>query len=339
MSLVEELPTTAPLKVSHGWAYVPDTGPIAATQPGSRADRKRTAAAATTAAAQVNYRTKQEKAIQARLDALNRENPKDGGHLPIPSRPTSTSERDQGRRMTSNVKRILTYQRGFQHYLAEELASPDQRHYVYPNVNTGGMAPPVLRDSDVLATQSRRDSKASSRRRSGVSRQSIGTAVTPSERSQARGPARSTQRSRPSSRSESISIPDPSPSKNPVSDPRSQESISHDDDRPAEHDTTMTDPPLYPPEYDHDPLLRTLPSEVPLPPSDRVMQLLISEPPLTWTASRAPPLEADKRPPARHFCGICGYWGRVKCKKCNEWTCGIMDCWRGHEGVCAMANT
>lgn len=343
MSLVEELPTTAPLKVSHGWAYVPDTGPITAAQPGSRSDRKRTAAAATTTAAQVNHRSKQEKAIQARLDALNRENPKDGVHVPIPLRTGGISERDKGRKMTSNVKRILTYQRGFQHYLAEDLAAPDQKHYILPTLGTGGMGPPVVKESENLGKQSRRDSKVSSRR-STTNRQSIGNATNTPEASQAQKHTPSTKRKRPSSRSQSISTTNPPPSTAPSSTAQLQDE-EHDKDNPSvEQDTVMLDttqpppPTTYPPEYDHDPLLRTLPSEVPLPPSDRVIQLLLAEPPLTWTASRATPLAADKTPPARHFCGVCGYWGRVKCRKCGDWTCGILDCWKGHAGVCVMAN-
>ena len=78
-------------------------------------------------------------------------------------------------------------------------------------------------------------------------------------------------------------------------------------------------------EFDNDPLLR---SYIPSAPSERIMQALLSEPPLSYTASRAT-LDAGEKPP-RRFCSICGYWGRVKCVKCNARTCGL-DCYRIHE--------
>lgn len=91
----------------------------------------------------------------------------------------------------------------------------------------------------------------------------------------------------------------------------------------------------YPKEWDDDPLLRS--DGVPVMPSEKVMQILLSEPPLSYSAARATPLDEEHRPPSRNFCAICGYWGRVKCGKCGEWTCGIMECWKSHEGVCEMA--
>lgn len=124
-------------------------------------------------------------------------------------------------------------------------------------------------------------------------------------------------------------------------------------DTASTDDVTMTDAPVdesatqpaedsatgqadsYPKEWDDDPLLRS--EGVPAMPSDRIMQLLISEPPLSYTAARALPPDEEHRLPPRNFCSICGYWGRVKCGKCGEWTCGIMECWRSHEGVCEMA--
>ncbi|EEP76155.1 predicted protein [Uncinocarpus reesii 1704] len=85
--------------------------------------------------------------------------------------------------------------------------------------------------------------------------------------------------------------------------------------------------PLIVSEYDNDPLLR---SYVPSAPSDRILQALLSEPPLSYNASRAKfPAHANRKPP-RHFCGICGYWGKVKCIKCRTRVCGL-DCLRVHD--------
>ncbi|KAM5474323.1 hypothetical protein MauCBS54593_001897 [Microsporum audouinii] len=54
-------------------------------------------------------------------------------------------------------------------------------------------------------------------------------------------------------------------------------------------------------ESDNDPLLR---SYIPAAPSERIMMALVSEPPLSYHASRAT-LPANTKPP-RHFCSICG---------------------------------
>ena len=84
------------------------------------------------------------------------------------------------------------------------------------------------------------------------------------------------------------------------------------------------------PDLDNDPLLK---SHTPKFPSARVMEALLSEPPLSYTAARAK--SSDDGKPVRHFCATCGYWGKVKCRKCGERTCGLMECWKAHEGGCA----
>ncbi|KAJ5418150.1 uncharacterized protein N7487_001700 [Penicillium crustosum] len=63
-------------------------------------------------------------------------------------------------------------------------------------------------------------------------------------------------------------------------------------------------PKLIKSEYDNDPLLR---SYAPPVPSDRIMQRLLAEPPLSYNASRAKPLAAGR--PGRHFCWVGVCWG------------------------------
>lgn len=81
-----------------------------------------------------------------------------------------------------------------------------------------------------------------------------------------------------------------------------------------------------------DPLLAT--RGIPKLPSKRLMDALLAEPPLSWDAAAARPMET--RMPVRHFCSVCGYWGKVRCKRCGERTCGLMECWKGHEGSCVV---
>ncbi|KAK9639980.1 hypothetical protein V6000_001202 [Aspergillus fumigatus] len=78
-------------------------------------------------------------------------------------------------------------------------------------------------------------------------------------------------------------------------------------------------------EYDNDPLLR---SYIPSAPSERIMQALLAEPPLTYNAARAGPPLTAKAP--RHFCCMCGYWGKIRCKNCHVRTCGLA-CYKVHE--------
>ena len=78
-------------------------------------------------------------------------------------------------------------------------------------------------------------------------------------------------------------------------------------------------------EYDNDPLLR---SYTPSAPSDRIMQALLAEPPLTYHAARVGPSASTV--PERHFCCMCGYWGKIRCKGCHLRTCGL-ECYKIHE--------
>lgn len=76
---------------------------------------------------------------------------------------------------------------------------------------------------------------------------------------------------------------------------------------------------------DGDPLLR---SYVPTAPSERIMQMLLNEPPLTYSAARVGPPVTTSAP--RHFCCMCGYWGKIRCKNCHLRTCGL-ECYKVHE--------
>ncbi|KAK2766269.1 hypothetical protein FQN54_007786 [Arachnomyces sp. PD_36] len=80
-------------------------------------------------------------------------------------------------------------------------------------------------------------------------------------------------------------------------------------------------------EFDNDPLLR---SYIPSAPSERIMQALLSEPPLSYNASRAGPPTVEGSGTSRQFCSICGYWGGIRCRKCHSRTCGL-DCYKVHE--------
>jgi zinc finger HIT domain-containing protein 1 len=58
-----------------------------------------------------------------------------------------------------------------------------------------------------------------------------------------------------------------------------------------------------------------------VPPSEQTIEALLKMPALTYGAVAAgPPLS---NAPARKFCGMCGYWGKVKCTFCGTYVCGL----------------
>ena len=64
-----------------------------------------------------------------------------------------------------------------------------------------------------------------------------------------------------------------------------------------------------------------LESVVPPKPSEALISALVNAAPLSYNAARASPLSSGK--PQRHFCEICGYWGRIKCLRCGGRVCGL----------------
>lgn len=93
---------------------------------------------------------------------------------------------------------------------------------------------------------------------------------------------------------------------------------------------------------DADPLLA---SWLPPLPTDEELRELMRAPPLTYHQARgvwAPAGAGDaggagegnrKRYPTRHFCEVCGYWGRVRCMKCGTRVCAL-DCLNVHREEC-----
>ena len=73
---------------------------------------------------------------------------------------------------------------------------------------------------------------------------------------------------------------------------------------------------------------RLLESYSPTAPSEELLDALIKTPALSYNAARATPSTSGK--PQRHFCEICGYWGKVKCMRCGARVCGL-ECKRAHD--------
>ncbi|EHA19641.1 hypothetical protein ASPNIDRAFT_178288, partial [Aspergillus niger ATCC 1015] len=126
---------------------------------------------------------------------------------------------------------------------------------------------------------------------------------------------------KPSSSSRRSSTPLTAPTPKPDTSSRNKDAEKKDE---AEEKEQQNPHELIKSEYDNDPLLK---SYIPSAPSERIMQALLSEPPLTYHASRAGPPIARKSP--RYFCCMCGYWGKIRCKNCHLRTCGL-GCYKVH---------
>ncbi|KAK5190123.1 hypothetical protein LTR47_010050 [Exophiala xenobiotica] len=348
MPLIEELPVTSMnVRASHGWAYVPDTAAApnpAAAQLGSRKRGRDGAPRTMTAQAAHKLSAKQEKAIQQRLNDLGKENYREA-NIPIPKRDgAGAGAGARGKTKTQNVRRILGYNRTFQHYLADEEAGVN----VYgaaaaasnavggPTGTTKGGAADARRRSSVMPEQQKPKTKT---KRNGSLVKKEGKEKEKETRK--RGATMTVQ----AEGGEDVDMADAPDGQQAKPEPESDAGAG-----PAE--STIDDAAL-----DKDPLLR--PRDIPKMPSDRVMQALLSEPALSYTAARAKPLEGNTdsasattfgmrtgstgnnllvAKPQRWFCAVCGYWGKVRCQRgCGERVCGLMECWRGHEGVCPLA--
>jgi zinc finger HIT domain-containing protein 1 len=383
MPLIEELPVASTTRASHGWTYVPDNASTlpSATQLTSR-KRNRDGTTATSSLARAhssahNLTAKQEKAIQQRLADLNKENYKDVTiHIPKREAPSAkgagggaASKQKKTAAATPNVKRILAYQRTFQHYLANEEAG----------VNVYGSAAGAAASAHAHAAKqggqpTQQKGAGDSRRKSAVT-----AASTTPVAAQKAGAAKRTSSLRHSKSATILKTEETvtanskadvdkadAPPHQPSSPTTAQKSPTTRQKHPPSPTSTQKAAPApsplplpYDPALDKDPLLKTL--DLPKMPSERVMQALLAEPPLSYIAARAKPLDdlstasdADgpglftrrtgnsslTAKPARWFCSVCGYWGKVRCKYgCGERVCGLLECWRGHEGVCSLAAT
>jgi zinc finger HIT domain-containing protein 1 len=374
MPLIEELPLHTPgARVQPGWAYVP-TDPstvqplLAATQAPTarkraRLDPSSSLNTSTAASSSQHISAKQQKAIDARLRDLGRENYKDVV-VPIPKRDpndfagaTKPAAQTPTNKKSSNVRRILGYSRGFAHYLADEEAAITAGGGGFQGTWGNGVS--VSAAAGVGGGAGRQGAEKTAERKD--RRKSAGAHL-PAKARGGRGKGASLPEteddvlevkvkhevappvdgrtenkldSDPTLRDGDVAMsgtdaPTTTTTTTTAAKPRSQDNTAHQQPSTQQQ---QPPPPRYDPALDADPLLRTL--NLPPQPSARVIAALLSEPPLSYAAARATPLPPNKTLPRRHFCGVCGYWGRVRCRKCAERSCGLAECWKAHEAGCA----
>ncbi|KAF3400830.1 SWR1 complex subunit vps71 [Talaromyces pinophilus] len=304
MPLVEVLGTSRS-HATPGWAYVPETA-LQKSSTTLTTSRKR--GIREPGRTGTDLTSRQNHATIRHLAELDRENHRDNVHIPVPVRKDAI-QRDNGRgaraKTTSNVRRIMQSQKTFKNYLDDEEAALAHS----TATTTGGVAAvPVVVGaaagvSKVARVAARRSLTPAFAAASSTTQDTL------TER-QKRALARKTTST-------------DTPATKKQKSERTNEEVHGDDmqiDTPEQIQEGLLKTP-----HDNDHLLK---SYIPLPPSDRLMAALLAEPPLRYHAARAAPSATNK--PARQFCTICGYWGKIKCKNCGVRTCGL-ECYKVHE--------
>ncbi|GKZ48124.1 hypothetical protein AbraIFM66951_011879 [Aspergillus brasiliensis] len=317
---VELLPSTT-THATPGWTYVPDRGfdpAKAAITPAI--GRKR----GIRDPGRADLSSRQNNAIVRHLAELDRENHRDV-QISIPVKQKDASGRGTRGKVTSNVRRILQSQKTFRNYLDDEeaaLAQQASTQQTQQQTSTSSSHRPSINKITKPSSSSRRsstpltaptpkpDTSSRSNRKQQQQQQSSTTAPTSSRASTVTTPAETETEAQT-----------PVPDKDQPQDKDAEKKKEGDEEEKEEQNPHE----LIKSEHDNDPLLR---SYIPSAPSERIMQALLSEPPLTYHASRAGPPIARKSP--RYFCCMCGYWGKIRCKNCHLRTCGL-GCYKVHE--------
>ncbi|GJP96002.1 hypothetical protein AnigIFM63604_006964 [Aspergillus niger] len=313
---VELLPNSTTTHATPGWTYVPDRGfdpAKAAITPAI--GRKR----GIRDPGRADISSRQNNAIVRHLAELDRENHRDV-QISIPVKQKDASGRGTRGKVTSNVRRILQSQKTFRNYLDDEEAALAQQASTQQTqqTSTSSSHRPSVNKITKPSSSSRRSSTPL-------------TAPTPKPDTSSRS-NRSKQQHQPStaptsSRASTVTTPAETETEAQTPAPDKDQTQDKDAEKKDEAEEKEQQNPheLIKSEYDNDPLLK---SYIPSAPSERIMQALLSEPPLTYHASRAGPPIARKSP--RYFCCMCGYWGKIRCKNCHLRTCGL-GCYKVHE--------
>ncbi|CRG84596.1 hypothetical protein PISL3812_01859 [Talaromyces islandicus] len=329
MPLVEVL-TTSKSHATPGWAYVPDSTFGSSSQATKASGRKR--GIREPGGRATNLTSRQNHAIIRHLAELDRENHRENVHIAVPARKDAAPRVDHGRparaKMTSNVRRILQSQKTFKNHLDDEEAALAHQASIgimgrQAGVGSSAAGAPVPAVA-VAGTPVAKVAKASGRR-----------SLTPSTAKPTppvEAPMTDRQKRARTRKSLSTITPatetgkeDAAAAPKPEEEENEKETNAADGDAMEIDSTPAVVKGLIKTAYDNDPLLK---SHLPRPPSDRLMAALLAEPPLTYNAARARPSASGK--PARYFCTICGYWGKIKCRNCGVRTCGL-DCYKVHE--------
>ncbi|KAK4165667.1 hypothetical protein QBC43DRAFT_377725 [Cladorrhinum sp. PSN259] len=330
-------------KATPGWAYVPDTGPsVPSLQP---ANRKR-AARNLPGLSLSDLTARQENKLRKDLEALDRDNPRDL-NIPIPPRPGGSRAHNKH---TPNVRKILQSQKTFANHLddyaamlalaesnpaaAAAMSAAQTKASTPVTAKSASPAPPPPAPAEKTGAgggTSKRSAAAA--KRAAAKEKEEERKRTKLAAAQAAVAAKTEPE--PTSMEEDVEMVDAEQTHTIAETTESQEAAAKDLP-PQSYPPDGTILPAYrkppPPTHpgDNDPLLVSV---VPPFPSDEELRALMTAPPLNYFEARAVWDDEEARYPARVFCEVCGYWGRVKCMKCAVRVCAL-SCLETHKEEC-----
>lgn len=293
-----------------GWAYVPDMTASAAAaqhhqnqQQQQATSRKRARNQPALSSSDVSAR--RDARVQKELAQLNRDsnNVRDasggggGGIIPVPSKTPQA-------RGTPNVRKILASQKTFANHLDDFEA---QRAHLENNPAAAQAA--AANQALVARTQLQHLSTKPPKRPGGQKKAAAAAAAAPKVEA-----AQDVEMADADAADAAVT-----PSVLPT-DAESAILTPYTRPAPAAHAA------------DADPLLETNSWVPPLPTDDELRELMTALP-LNYNQARATWGPDDAQYPPRHFCELCGYWGRVRCMKCGTRVCAL-DCLELHRQEC-----
>lgn len=338
-----------------GWAYVPDSGPTPAQalQPTNRKRAARNQGGLSSS----DVSARQDAKIRKDLEALDRDTnkdvnipipPKSGSSRgvlrappppPSPSSPNLTSSPGPAQnKHTPNVRKILQSQKTFANHLDDYqalLALAETNPAAAAALNPANVPPPKPSAAPTPARNSPAppppvSTPAASKRSAAAAKRAAAK--------EAKEAAKATPQKQPLPPSPSAETPAPAAGPSTTADvemtdapapaPLPEEPQSYPPDGTILPPYRRPPPPSHP--GDDDPLLV---SHVPPFPTDDELRALMTAPPLSYLEARAACGSDEARYPARVFCEVCGYWGRVRCVKCGARVCAL-DCLDVHRQEC-----
>ncbi|POS80902.1 HIT zinc finger [Diaporthe helianthi] len=325
-----------------GWAYVPDTGATATPSQSvsavhlhvnrnKRAARNANQAAGTSANVQKGISARRDAKIQKELDELQRDyfGGRDG-QIPIPSGGRDKDGKIRGH--TPNVRKILASQKTFANHLDDFEAW----------MRTQSEAPVRSQAQSLEGTPVPTGPSGGSRRPAAAAKKKAGASGSKGKTASGGNKKSATPVSTPTADVD-VAMTDapsatPAPAPAPPTSAATDHHHHHQQQQPepgapeAESEILTPLTRFQPPSCvgDNDPLLESwLP---PLPTDDELRELLRA-PPLNYNQARGEWGDDDRRYPARQFCEVCGYWGRVRCIKCGTRVCAL-ECLDVHREEC-----
>ncbi|KKY38284.1 putative hit finger domain protein [Diaporthe ampelina] len=312
-----------------GWAYVPDTGATSApsrsvsavhlhVNRNKRAARNANQAAGSTANVQKGISARRDAKIQKELDELQRDSlgGRDG-QIAIPSGGRDRDGKIRGH--TPNVRKILASQKTFANHLDDFEAW----------TRTQSEAPVRSQAQSLEGTPAPSGPTSGASRRPAAAAAAAATKKAVASGSKGKAPAGgnkkpATPASTPTADADADAAMTDAP---PPAAPTAAAAPAEAGSEILTPSTRFQPPPCA---GDADPLLE---SWLPAPPADEELRELLRAPPLNYNQARAAWAEDDRRYPARQFCDVCGYWGRVRCVKCGARVCAL-DCLDVHRDEC-----